>query len=52
MATVALWPSSTETVFLNRARSQSIHTVVSEETEFSNALRIDFKKVAPGGIAS
>ena len=33
-------------------RSQSIHTVVSEETEFSNALRIDFKKVAPGGIAS
>ena len=33
-------------------RSQSIHTVVSEETEFSNALRIDFKKVTPGGIAS
>lgn len=33
-------------------RSQSPHTVVSEETEFSNAIRVDFKKVIPGGIAS
>lgn len=33
-------------------RSQSTHTVVSEETEFSNAIRVDFKKVIPGGIAS
>ena len=33
-------------------RSQSTHTVVSKETEFSNAIRVDFKKVIPGGIAS
>ena len=33
-------------------RSQSSHTVVSEETEFSNAIRVDLQKVIPGGIAS
>lgn len=33
-------------------RPQSVHTVVSKETEFSNSIRVDFKKVTLGGIAS
>ena len=32
-------------------RSQSAHTIVSENTEFSNVIQLDFRKITNGGAA-